>query len=85
MFVCVSIRFGVCAPWRVCLQGRQDGGFSCLCLRTNVESIRRKSERQACVVQGRTSMGVSKLLWDRWAVGERAIEVYDGVRCVHHL
>ena len=23
MFVCASVQFGVCAPWRACLQGRR--------------------------------------------------------------
>ena len=43
---------------------KEDGGFLCLCLRTDVESVEKKSEKQALCCLGRRFMGVRQnLLW----------------------
>lgn len=62
MFVCASPLFGVCAPGGVPAGETEDGGVLCLYLRTNVESVKRKSRQALCCV-GEKVQSVRKLLW----------------------
>lgn len=76
----------MCALENVPAGETEDGGFLCLCLRTNVESVKSKSERQALCCVGRKSMHVRKLLWGQVGnKGKGYIRFMMGLRSVHNV